>query len=114
MNVCIFCQIVKGEIPSTMVYQDEEVTAFRDVNPRAPVHILVVPNRHIPSLAEVRASDGPLLGKLIEVVNQVAVKEGIAQKGYRVVVNCGAAAGQAVPHLHFHVLGGRSLLWPPG
>jgi histidine triad (HIT) family protein len=111
---CLFCQIATGAIPSEIVYSSPDVTAFRDANPQAPSHILVIPNRHVESLAEVGGTDPGLLAHLFEVINDVARDEGIAEKGFRVVANTGPAAGQSVAHLHFHVLGGRTLSWPPG
>lgn len=106
---CIFCRIVAGEIPSDTLYQDEEVIAFRDVNPIASTHVLVIPRRHIPSLVELEEGDLPLAGRMLSVANRIAKKEGIAENGYRLVVNCGEHAGQIVPHLHLHVIGGRKL-----
>ncbi|HLS90239.1 MAG TPA: histidine triad nucleotide-binding protein [Limnochordia bacterium] len=111
---CIFCRIVSGEIPSEKVYEDGTVTAFKDINPVAPVHILVIPNRHIPSLAHVQESDRELLGHLLVALTKVATSQGLDQRGYRVVVNTGQDGGQAVGHIHFHLLGGRSMAWPPG
>lgn len=106
---CIFCAIAKGEIPSNMVYQDEEVVAFADINPRAPVHLLVVPRRHIPSLAEVGKEDTGLMGHLLSVASDLAREKGLVAGGFRLVVNCGRNGGQEVFHLHFHLLGGRPL-----
>jgi histidine triad (HIT) family protein len=106
---CIFCQIASGKIPSDMVYQDKEVIAFRDINPQAPVHILVIPKRHLPSLDQLKEDELPLIAHMIEVANRLAKKEGIAQKGYRLAINCGEEGGQFVPHLHLHLLGGRRL-----
>ncbi len=104
---CIFCRIVAGEVPASFLHQDEEVIAFRDIEPQAPTHILVVPKAHIPSIGELGQSE--LIGRLIQVANQVAQKEGIAKAGYRLVINCGREGGQVVPHLHLHLLGGRKL-----
>lgn len=104
---CIFCRIGKGEVPSEFLYRDEEVMAIRDIRPRAPIHILVMPLAHIPTLTEVGPEHTPLLGKLIEVLNQLAASEGVAETGYRVVINNGPDAGMEVPHLHLHLLGGR-------
>jgi histidine triad (HIT) family protein len=109
---CIFCQIVAGKRPANIVYQNAEVTAFRDINPKAPTHILVVPNRHLHGLAEAGAEDAPMLGTLLAGVAEVARQEGLT--GYRVVINNGSEAGQSVWHLHVHLLGGRRLTWPPG
>jgi histidine triad (HIT) family protein len=106
---CIFCQIVAGKVPSDIIYQDEEVVAFRDINPRAPVHLLIIPKRHIPSLAHLSEAESPLIGHMISIVNHLAKGEGISEKGYRLVVNCGEEGGQLVPHLHMHLLGGRKL-----
>jgi histidine triad (HIT) family protein len=114
MEECIFCRIAEGDMESDIVYEDEEVVAFRDINPQAPVHVLVVPRRHIPSAAELTPEDAPLLSRIFQVINKVAEKEGIAGKGVRILTNVGTEAGQSVFHLHFHVLGGRRMLWPPG
>ena len=113
MKDCIFCRIVAGEIPATMVYDDAEVVAFRDAHPQAPVHVLIVPRRHVASLDEAESSDRALLGGVLLAAKQIAAQEGIAG-AYRVVLNCGAPAGQSVFHAHFHVLGGRAMGWPPG
>jgi histidine triad (HIT) family protein len=110
---CLFCNIVNGSIPTTAVYQDELCYAFADIHPQAPVHVLVVPREHVNSLADADLNDLPLLGHLLWVAAQIAETEGLA-KGYRVVVNTGEDGGQTVDHLHLHVLGGRSLTWPPG
>lgn len=109
MSDCIFCKIVSGEIPSTNVYKDEQVTAFRDINPAAPTHILIVPNRHIDSVNFMATEDEPLIGRLFSIAKQLAAQEGIAESGYRLVMNTGAGAGQTVFHLHLHLLGGRQL-----
>jgi histidine triad (HIT) family protein len=106
---CIFCQIASGKIPSDIIYQDEELIAFRDIKPQAPVHILVIPKRHIPSLDQLTENELPAVAHMIEVANQLAKGEGIAQKGYRLAINCGKEGGQLVPHLHLHLLGGRRL-----
>jgi histidine triad (HIT) family protein len=111
---CIFCRIVAGELPSTQVYSDDAVVAFRDAHAQAPTHVLIVPRRHIPTIAALDTMDAALLANLVAAANQVAREEGIAGQGYRLVVNHGANAGQTVHHLHFHLLGGRSLRWPPG
>lgn len=104
--MCVFCRIVKGEASGEIVYQDEEVTAFRDINPKAPTHILVVPNKHIRSLAYVQPEDTVLLGRLLQVARDLADQEGIRSSGYRLIMNCGYGAGQVVNHLHLHLLGG--------
>ena len=106
--MCIFCKIVAGEIPSTKVYEDETVLAFRDINPMAPTHILVIPKAHIPSVAAITPENSAVVSHLFEVIAAVAQQEGL-ENGYRVVSNCGPDAGQTVPHLHFHILGGREL-----
>ena len=110
MADCIFCQIASGAMATPLVYEDEEIVAFRDIQPQAPVHLLVVPRRHIGSLKE--ADDERLLGRLLAAARKAAASAGLAQ--YRVVINTGAEAGQSVPHLHLHVLGGRVMAWPPG
>ena len=106
---CIFCQIVDGKIPSDIVYQDEEVIAFRDINPVAPTHLLIIPKEHILSLAHLADAETPLVGHMVKIANQLARKEGIAENGYRLVINSGEQGGQLVPHLHMHLLGGRRL-----
>ena len=106
--MCLFCKIVAGEIPSTKVYEDDTVLAFRDINPQAPTHILVIPKEHIPSVAGITAENSKVVAHIFEVIPQIAEKEGLAN-GYRVVSNCGPDAGQTVPHLHFHILGGKEL-----
>jgi histidine triad (HIT) family protein len=113
-NNCIFCQIIEGEIPATIVYRDERSVAFDDVNPQAPVHVLVIPHEHIESLDEASQRDEALLGHLLRVAARVANERGLSESGYRTVINTGAGAGQSVFHLHVHVLGGRALAWPPG
>ena len=106
--MCLFCKIVAGEIPSTKVYEDDTVLAFRDINPQAPTHILVIPKEHIASVAGITADNSKVVAHIFEVIPQIAEKEGLAN-GYRVVSNCGPDAGQTVPHLHFHILGGKEL-----
>jgi histidine triad (HIT) family protein len=106
---CIFCQIAAGKIPSDMLYQDEEIVAFRDINPKAPVHLLIIPKKHIPSLAQLTETESSLFGQMVNAANRLARSEGISASGYRLVVNCGADGGQIVPHLHLHLLGGRKL-----
>jgi histidine triad (HIT) family protein len=109
---CLFCRIVRGEIPATIVAQDEHCVAFRDIAPKAPTHVLVVPREHIATLDDAR--DPMLIGRLMTMAADIARKEGIVSSGYRAVVNTNAGAGQTVFHLHVHLLGGRSLTWPPG
>ena len=111
---CIFCKIANKEIPSKNVYEDNDVIAFQDVNPEAPVHILVIPKKHISSLNAATAEDEQLLGKILLTIQSIAKEQGIAEAGYRVVNNCGELGGQTVHHLHFHLLGGREMLWPAG
>jgi histidine triad (HIT) family protein len=111
---CIFCRIVQGEVQAEILYQDDLVTAFRDIRPQAPTHVQIVPNRHIPAVAALTPDDAELLGRMIAVANNLADREGIARSGYRLVINNGPQAGQSVNHLHLHLLGGRRLGWPPG
>jgi histidine triad (HIT) family protein len=110
---CLFCKIVSGEIPAARVYEDADAIAFSDINPQAPVHILVVPKRHIVSLDEAKAEDNALLGRMLSVVAKIAAEKQLAS-GYRTVINTGDEGGQTVEHLHFHLLGGRAMHWPPG
>lgn len=110
---CLFCRIVAGEVPSDRVYEDDEVIAFRDINPRAPTHVLVIPRRHVPDVHALTDADGELLARLFGAVRRIADDAGLGQ-GYRVVTNVGPEAGQSVFHLHLHLLGGRSMSWPPG
>lgn len=114
MGRTIFSQIIAKEIPAPIVFEDDRVLAFRDIQPQAPTHILIIPKKEIATLAEANASDEGLLGHLLLVAEQIARQEGVAASGYRLVLNNGPAAGQAVAHLHFHLLAGRSLQWPPG
>lgn len=109
MEDCLFCKIIKGDIPSTKVYEDEFVYAFKDINPEAPVHILVVPKKHIKSINEIEEIDENLIGKIFLAIEKIAKEQGVAEQGYRVISNCGKDAGQTVMHLHFHILGGRKL-----
>ena len=111
---CIFCRIVAGELPSTRVHEDADVIAFRDIAPRAPTHILVIPREHIASAADLADEHGRILGRLFAVAADLARSEGIADAGYRVVTNVGRWGGQTVDHLHFHLMGGRAFEWPPG
>jgi len=111
---CIFCKIAAGELGTTFVYESPEIVAFRDIHPRAPVHILIIPRRHIAQVSALAEADTELVGKLIYVAKQVAEQEGLAERGYRLVFNCGPDSGQEVPHIHLHLLGGRRLGWPPG
>jgi len=106
---CIFCQIAAGDIPGDIVYKDEQVVAFRDINPQAPAHLLIIPQKHIPSLEQLSAADLPLVSQMVAVANQLARQEGVALSGYRLVINCGVEGGQLVNHLHLHLIGGRQL-----
>jgi len=114
MKDCLFCGIIEGKVKGELVYEDPSVVAFKDIGPKAPVHILIVPRKHIASLLDLEPSDGPLVGAIFRVAAKLAQEQGIANKGFRVVVNCGADAGQTVLHLHYHLLGGRHMNWPPG
>lgn len=109
MENCIFCKIIKGEIPSEKVYEDDEILAFKDINPAAPIHILVIPKKHISSLLQLEDEDYELVGKIYKVINQLAKQLNIEEEGFRVIVNCGKDAGQEVMHLHYHLLAGRKL-----
>jgi histidine triad (HIT) family protein len=111
---CIFCRIVAGEIPAKLVHEDEDTIAFRDINPQAPTHVLVIPRKHIASINDLTESDGGLIGRMHVAAKKIAHDEGVSELGYRLVTNTGAAAGQTVHHIHLHVLGGRSMGWPPG
>lgn len=106
---CIFCRIADGKIKSNILYQDNEVVAFPDINPLAPTHILIIPRKHVASLAEMSADDAPLIAAMVKAANQLARQQGIAEKGYRLVINSGSEGGQGVHHLHLHLLGGRQL-----
>lgn len=114
MTDTIFGKIARGEIPADLVYEDEDLVAFRDISPQAPMHILIIPRKPIPTLNDAGPEDAELIGKLLLAAARVAREAGIADRGYRTVINCNAAAGQTVFHLHLHVLGGRPLQWPPG
>ena len=109
MQDCLFCKIVNKEIPSSIVYEDGEILAFKDINPVAPVHILVIPKRHISSLVDLKEEDETIIGKIYGVINKIAKQEKIAEDGFRVIVNCGENGGQEVKHLHFHLMGGEKL-----
>lgn len=114
MSDCIFCKIIQGDIPSTNVFRDEQVTAFRDLHPAAPTHILLVPNKHIDSVNMLASGDEQLIGHLFTTAKQIAVQEGIAQSGYRLIINTNANAGQTVFHIHLHLLGGAPMQHPMG
>lgn len=114
MNDCLFCGIVEGRVKGHVVYRDDAVVAFRDIRPQAPVHILVVPRKHVATILDLEANDQAVVGQIFPVITKLAREQGIAESGFRVVVNSGADAGQTVFHLHFHLLGGRHFSWPPG
>jgi histidine triad (HIT) family protein len=114
MSDCIFCKMVSGEIQPDKVLETDDVLAFRDLNPQAPTHILVIPKRHISTINDFQADDAELIGKLYLAAKQIAEQEGLSEPGYRTVMNCNADGGQAVFHVHLHLLGGRALGWPPG
>ncbi|MDP8237538.1 MAG: histidine triad nucleotide-binding protein [Candidatus Hatepunaea meridiana] len=114
MPDCIFCKIVAGEIPSDIVYQDDEIIAFKDINPQAPHHILIIPCRHIETILDLTTDDTALIGKMILNANNIARKLGLSKNGYRLVFNCKHDGGQDVYHIHLHLLGGRKMTWPPG
>lgn len=109
MEDCIFCKIINGDIPSDKVYEDDEILAFRDINPAAPIHILVIPKKHISMLTELESEDEAIIGKIYMTINKIAEQEGFKEQGFRVIVNCGKDSGQEVMHIHFHVLGGKKL-----
>lgn len=109
MEDCIFCKIIEGQIPCNKVYEDEEILAFHDINPATPIHILVIPKKHITSLAHLSKEDEPIVGKIYGVINKIAQEQGFKQDGYRVIVNCGKNGGQEVMHLHFYILAGKQL-----
>ena len=111
---CLFCKIAAGEIASTEVYSDDEFYAFRDINPGAPTHVLIIPREHIPKIADATPEHAALLGRMFLKGNEIAEKEGLTGDGFRYVINCGKHAGQEVFHIHLHLLGGRQLSWPPG
>jgi histidine triad (HIT) family protein len=114
MSDCLFCKMVAGDIKPTTVYEDDEVLAFRDLNPQAPTHVLVIPKIHISTINDLQPDQAALIGKLFLAAQKVARDEGIAERGYRTVMNCNREAGQSVFHIHLHVLGGRAMNWPPG
>jgi histidine triad (HIT) family protein len=111
---CLFCKIIAGQIPGTIVYQDDRLVVLKDINPQAPMHVLVVPRRHVASLNVLTAEDDGLVGEMVRLAAAIAAEHGHATRGYRTVFNCNADAGQTVFHIHLHVLGGRTFTWPPG
>ncbi len=114
MSSCLFCNIAAGKIPSTEIYSDQNFFAFRDIEPQAPTHILVIPRNHVSSLVQLQDEDNSMMGNLILVAKNIASSQGLDEGGYRFVINCGDDGGQTVGHIHLHILGGRSLAWPPG
>lgn len=114
MGDCVFCRIASGAIPSERLYDDGEVLAIRDINPQAPTHILIMPRRHVASVLDLGEADAALIGRIAAVAAQLARREGLEDRGFRLLTNTGPEGGQAVPHLHFHLLGGRQMEWPPG
>lgn len=113
MTDCLFCKIVQGEVPAQIVYEDEQSLVFRDINPQAPTHVLVIPRRHIATIDYIEPEHEAELGHLFVVASKVAAQEGLSERGYRTVMNCGQEGGQSVYHLHLHVLGGKPMGWPP-
>lgn len=114
MSDCLFCKIIAGQIPASIVYQDDRVIAFKDINPQAPMHVLIVPRQHIATLNDLTSQDDGLVGEMVRRAAALAAAHGHAERGYRTVFNCQADAGQTVFHIHLHLLGGRSMAWPPG
>lgn len=114
MSDCLFCKIISGEIPSSKVYEDEKVYAFKDISPAAPEHVLLVPKKHIASIMDITEDDSDLLGYMMLICRKIAKDSGIDKKGFRIVNNCGEFGQQTVQHLHFHIIGGRQMQWPPG
>ncbi len=114
MSDCLFCKMVSGEIEPDKVFESEELLAFRDINPQAPTHILVVPKKHIATTNDLTQADQNLVGQMVLAAQEIAAKEGVAESGYRLVLNCNQHGGQSVDHIHIHLLGGRQMMWPPG
>lgn len=114
MSNCLFCKIVSGEIQSNKVFEDDKVVVFNDINPQSPIHMLAIPREHIPSINYINENNQSIIGHIHAVIKKIAEEKGFANKGYRIVNNCGEDGGQTVNHLHFHILAGRSLQWPPG
>ncbi len=111
---CIFCKIIKKQIPCDLVYEDDKVIAFNDISPQAPIHVIIIPRQHIEDLNSIKQESSEVIGHIFMVVREIAKKLGVAENGYRIVSNCGEQGGQTVQHIHFHLLGGRMLQWPPG
>ena len=114
MSDCLFCKMIAGDIPTDIVYQDDDVFAFRDINPQAPLHVLIIPKLHITTINDLEQDHSLLVGKMFLVAKEIAEKEGVSGPGYRTVMNCNAGAGQSVYHIHLHLLAGRPMTWPPG
>jgi histidine triad (HIT) family protein len=114
MADCLFCKVVAGQVPATLVFQNDRVVAFKDITPRAPTHVLIVPRRHIATLNELSPEDDALVGEMMRAAAAIAKEQGLSERGYRTVFNCNAEAGQTVFHIHLHLLGGRPMTWPPG
>jgi histidine triad (HIT) family protein len=111
---CLFCRIASGEIPASLVYEDDELVVFNDINPQAPLHVLIIPRRHVATLNDIGAGDEGLIGRMVRTAARIAAEKGYAARGYRTVFNCNSEAGQTVFHIHLHLLAGRGLGWPPG
>jgi histidine triad (HIT) family protein len=114
MADCLFCKVAAGEVPASVVFQNDHVVAFKDITPRAPTHVLIVPRRHIATLNELSPEDDALVGEMVRAAAAIAKEQGLSERGYRTVFNCNADAGQTVFHIHLHLLGGRPMTWPPG
>lgn len=114
METCLFCKIVEKTLPAKIIYEDDRAMAFEDIDPKAPVHVLVIPKKHFSTLLDVPDTEKDLLGHLLLIARKIAAQKGIADRGFRVVTNCNSESGQSVYHIHLHVLGGRRMLWPPG
>ena len=114
MSNCLFCKIIEKQVPAKIMYEDDLCLAFEDVNPQAPVHVLVIPKKHIPTLLDLNEQDNNLMGHLIGISNKIARDKGIAERGFRLIINCNPESGQTVYHIHLHVIGGRIMQWPPG
>ncbi|MGP0630252.1 histidine triad nucleotide-binding protein [Nitrospina sp. 32_T5] len=114
MNDCLFCKVLKGDIPGDKVYEDDNVFAFRDINPQAPTHILICPKKHMSTIMDMDSEDEPMIGSIFSVANSIATEMSLEKGGFRLVLNCGSGAGQSVFHVHFHLLAGRPMQWPPG
>jgi histidine triad (HIT) family protein len=114
MSDCLFCKIINKEIPSEVVYEDDDLLAFNDIDPKAPTHVLIIPKKHITTMNDLTEKDNALIGQMFQAAKHIAKEKGLAEDGYRVVMNCNKKGGQAVYHIHLHLLGGRQMTWPPG